>query len=416
MGNATDRTSRRTVARILGLCLVLTIAMTTGSPVSAADPTPGAGDAAVRPPHIEAFLDAVAVHSPSYDRVAARLQDIEGRLGTETALLTQATKQLADLQRQRVSLTRRIDRDHKVKAAAEAAMATLRVELRHLALAAYVGASDGAARYAALTLDSAGFLRARTRSDLRSAATRESHGHYVHESAIAHRAARRLTSNHAALARNLDETDRANRQHDDAQRAIAADKRAVIATTQQVHQARATAFVDGTDLPLVVLDAYVHAARMAAMRDRACHLDWTLLAGIGEVESGQGTSGGASVRADGTLTKPITGIPLDGSHATQQIRTADGGFMHAQGPMQFLPSTWQRTAVDGDGDGKADIGNFYDAAATAGAYLCRNGVDVSTPDGRRAAILSYNASDAYVAKVTAAMKRYAEALPRLPTS
>jgi hypothetical protein len=44
-----------------------------------------------------------------------------------------------------------------------------------------------------------------------------------------------------------------------------------------------------------------------------------------------------------------------------------------QGPMQFLPTTFAAYAVDGDGDGLADINNAIDAIHTAANYLARHG-------------------------------------------
>ena len=67
--------------------------------------------------------------------------------------------------------------------------------------------------------------------------------------------------------------------------------------------------------------------------------------------------------------------------------------------MQFIPSTWARYAVDGNGDGVADPQNLYDAAHAAAPYLCTAGGDLSTDAGIHRAVFAYNHSDAYVAKV-----------------
>jgi len=45
----------------------------------------------------------------------------------------------------------------------------------------------------------------------------------------------------------------------------------------------------------------------------------------------------------------------------------------ARGPMQFMPGTFQAYAVDGDGDGKADIDDANDAIYTAANYLAKHG-------------------------------------------
>ena len=67
--------------------------------------------------------------------------------------------------------------------------------------------------------------------------------------------------------------------------------------------------------------------------------------------------------------------------------------------MQFIPSTWRTWGADGDGDGRADPQNVYDAAASAARYLCAGGRNLGAPGSLRAAILSYNYSGEYVATV-----------------
>lgn len=54
----------------------------------------------------------------------------------------------------------------------------------------------------------------------------------------------------------------------------------------------------------------------------------------------------------------------------------------AAGPFQFIPSSWAAYATDGDGDGKSDVNNMYDAAAAA-ARLIGEGfkTNISTPLG-----------------------------------
>lgn len=68
-------------------------------------------------------------------------------------------------------------------------------------------------------------------------------------------------------------------------------------------------------------------------------------------------------------------------------------------PNAVHPSTWVLVATDGDKAGKTHPQNVYDAAATAGTYLCYGGRDLSTPDGLKRGILSYNASQAYLETV-----------------
>jgi membrane-bound lytic murein transglycosylase B len=72
----------------------------------------------------------------------------------------------------------------------------------------------------------------------------------------------------------------------------------------------------------------------------------------------------------------------------------------ALGPMQFLPGTFARYAVDGDHDGKADIMDPADAILSAAPYLCANGAGAG---GQQlySAIWHYNHADWYVRLVLA---------------
>ncbi|MBI2710079.1 MAG: lytic murein transglycosylase [Actinobacteria bacterium] len=147
-----------------------------------------------------------------------------------------------------------------------------------------------------------------------------------------------------------------------------------------------------------------------------CGIAWWALAGIGFAESGQGTDGGTQVRADGSLTRRIVGIPLNGAPGVAAIGDTDGGLLdgdptvdRAVGPMQFIPSTWARWGVDADGDGVADPQSFYDAAATSAAYLCQSG-PMRDDAGLQRGYLSYNASLPYVALVLGKARQYAAAV------
>lgn len=96
-------------------------------------------------------------------------------------------------------------------------------------------------------------------------------------------------------------------------------------------------------------------------------LSWTVLAAIGQVESGHGTNMGPSSAG-------------------------------AMGPMQFLPSTFSAYAVDGDRDGDKDIWDPADSVFSAARYLCANGAGVG-PRGLYSAIYRYNHADWYVQMV-----------------
>src|SRR5919112_964005 len=174
-----------------------------------------------------------------------------------------------------------------------------------------------------------------------------------------------------------------------------------------------------------IADVLLHAYRAAADgAPTSCNLPVSLLAAIGQVESGS-----------------LVGRPLDAEHRTSvlgpvlngngfsAIRDTDQGkwdgdatWDRAVGPMQFIPGTWEIFGADGDGDGKANPQDVEDAAAATAAYLCYGGRDLAQPADRRAAIFSYNHSQAYLDLVTTYQQRYAAlgldddvALTGLPT-
>ncbi|MEU9352984.1 lytic transglycosylase domain-containing protein [Streptomyces griseoloalbus] len=171
-------------------------------------------------------------------------------------------------------------------------------------------------------------------------------------------------------------------------------------------------------IPATVLDAYKKAE--AALREKkpGCNLPWQLLAAIGKVESGQARGG--RVSADGTTLSPILGPQLDGN-GFATIKDTDNGaydgnstYDHAVGPMQFIPSTWEWAGRDGNGDGREDPNNIYDAALSAGHYLCRFGWDLSDQRDLDRAILSYNNSTEYLNTVLSWLEYYRKGSHEIP--
>src|SRR5215211_6534664 len=126
------------------------------------------------------------------------------------------------------------------------------------------------------------------------------------------------------------------------------------------------------DIPANYLDAYRRAAGEYG-------IDWAILAAIGKIESGHGEGG-----------KEVTCI---------------GSSAGAQGPMQFLPSTWATEGVDGNGDGVKDVCQYEDAIFAAANYLARSGA----PQDYHAALLSYNHADWYVQDVLVQAEKYRSA-------
>jgi membrane-bound lytic murein transglycosylase B len=160
-------------------------------------------------------------------------------------------------------------------------------------------------------------------------------------------------------------------------------------------------------IPVMVLRAYHLAADRLAKEQPSCKLPWWLLAGIGHTESGHAEGGRLTV--DGTTRGLILGPRLNGGIKGDAVITdtdhglldGDTGYDRAVGPMQFIPSTWARWAADGNGDGKKNPSNIFDATLAAAHYLCADGRDLSTLPGLDAAVLSYNHSQPYLETVLA---------------
>jgi membrane-bound lytic murein transglycosylase B len=122
--------------------------------------------------------------------------------------------------------------------------------------------------------------------------------------------------------------------------------------------------------PTNYLDLYRQSAA------RYCRgLSWTVLAAIGQIESGHGRNDGPSKAG-------------------------------ALGPMQFLPSTWRLWGIPGFGDTTADIMNPYDAVPSAARYLCASGAAAGGTSLYRA-VFAYNHADWYVREVLALASEYA---------
>jgi hypothetical protein len=105
-------------------------------------------------------------------------------------------------------------------------------------------------------------------------------------------------------------------------------------------------------------------------------LSWTVLAAIGEIESGDGANDGPSSAG-------------------------------AEGPMQFLPSTWDLWGTDGFGPpGAPEIMNPLDAVPSAARLLCASGG--GNPATLAGAIFAYNHATWYVAEVLSLASEYAQ--------
>ncbi|MFF7854024.1 lytic murein transglycosylase [Streptomyces sp. NPDC007904] len=171
-------------------------------------------------------------------------------------------------------------------------------------------------------------------------------------------------------------------------------------------------------VPATVLRAYRAAEASVGRTDPGCRLPWELLAAIGKVESGQARGG--AVDRSGTTLGRITGPPLNG-RGFALIRDTDGGahdgdtvYDRAVGPMQFLPSTWARWGADGNGDGRSDPNNVFDAALAAGHYLCAGARDLGRAADLDRAILGYNHSRPYLRLVRYWLEFYRRGVHTVP--
>ncbi|MFE6287500.1 lytic murein transglycosylase [Streptomyces sp. NPDC057877] len=171
-------------------------------------------------------------------------------------------------------------------------------------------------------------------------------------------------------------------------------------------------------IPGTVLRAYRAAERSVGRTDPGCALPWELLAAIGKVESGQARGG--AVDRHGTTLGRITGPALDGNGFALILDSDNGAhdgdtvYDRAVGPMQFLPSTWARWGADGNGDGRSDPNNIFDAALAAGHYLCAGDRNLNRAADLDRAILSYNYSRSYLQLVRYWLDFYRDGVHPVP--
>lgn len=167
---------------------------------------------------------------------------------------------------------------------------------------------------------------------------------------------------------------------------------------------------DVTGIPARALIAYGGAELELRAGQPSCHISWATLAGIGRIESDHGRYGGAVLQANGYPSRPIIGVPLDGSPGVEAIPDTDHGRFdgdpyhdRAVGPMQFIPATWAKWG------GGYDPQQIDAAAVAAAKYLCAGGRDMASPQGWWSGVLSYNNSVDYARKVFGLADSYARA-------
>lgn len=155
-----------------------------------------------------------------------------------------------------------------------------------------------------------------------------------------------------------------------------------------------------SEIPPSLLPVYRSAAATCG------GLPWQVLAAIGYHESRH--AAGHADPSTGDVRPPIVGLPLDGRAGRARILdpSAPDGWMHALGPMQFLPTTWRawaRLAPGRPAGTRPSPQNAWDAIFTAAAYLCGGRTQVTD---LRAAIDGYAGSTDYYPRVIARAADY----------
>ncbi len=134
-----------------------------------------------------------------------------------------------------------------------------------------------------------------------------------------------------------------------------------------------------TNIPTTSVPSSLLTLYKASAEEYCPGMSWTVLAAINEIESGDDTNEGPSSAG-------------------------------AQGPMQFLPSTWAEWGITAFGQtGAPDIWNPLDAVPSAARLLCAAGA--GSPATLSQAIFAYNHATWYVAEVLALASEYAQNYP-----
>jgi membrane-bound lytic murein transglycosylase B len=366
---------------------------------ASADPTP----LVVPDPRVAPNLAAVEVDSAEYRAAVSHYRATEQRLNDARATFAEAEATLGTLAVTDARLVATGNEARRKRDKAAARVAELTADVRTFAVAAYITGGMGDPIPTGLDLDEINERqRERVLADTVSEQQFAQLGAQRDQQDRMTTLAERTEAELAEVRRRTADTERTR---DEASRDGAQASAELLRATGRVADARLQAQVVGLDFSFVVLDAYVKGAMAMAFEKPECGLRWTALAGIGRTESGHGTFGGAVVQPDGSLTRPIIGIPLDGTNETAVIGDSDGGgldgdagFDRAVGPMQFIPTSWSAFGRDGNGDGVRDPQNMYDAALAAAVLLCRTR-GLEADDAMRRAFLAYNNSGAYATLV-----------------
>jgi peptidoglycan hydrolase CwlO-like protein len=176
----------------------------------------------------------------------------------------------------------------------------------------------------------------------------------------------RLTTNNARTEYRLQRLEAAERER--IQKSVAATGGGEAGSEHELEVAREE--IEATSVEPMSKNAYMELYKASAT-EYGFGPDWYILAAVGKVESNHGQAMGPSIAG-------------------------------AMGPMQFMPTTWETSGVDGNGDGVANVMDPEDAIPAAASYLRDGGA----PQDWYRALYSYNHADWYVKKVLAVAEAY----------
>ena len=158
--------------------------------------------------------------------------------------------------------------------------------------------------------------------------------------------------------------------------------------------------------------AYQRAAAVLGSADKQCNLRWTLVAAVGQVVSGHGTTGDSKLGKQGVVKPQLAGDPLRGRDGKRVPDSdagrldGDGRFDRPVGPMQLSPATWAVVGVDSDGDGRRNPNDIDDAALAVSVLLCSGKDDMRRRGGRIEAIRRVNDGKRFVESVLDVARTY----------
>ena len=165
-------------------------------------------------------------------------------------------------------------------------------------------------------------------------------------------------------------------------------------------------------IPSAAVAAYQRAAGVLGGADKRCHLEWTLVAAVGQVVTAHGTTDGGQLDEQGLLRPKLTGKALRGRDGKRVPDSdagrldGDGRYDRPVGPLQLSPATWAVVGVDSDGDGKRNPHDIDDAALAVSVLLCSGTDDLRKRAGRVAGVRRINDDRSFIETVLAVDRAY----------